>query len=186
VLEVLQILSNVLAALVVAAVAVLLIREAIAENSVLAASLGCFGVILCCVGWGAVAAVREVLVGVGLSRAWASGLYCAVLILATLVIVGMLQDDLKIGRAKREAEEEKRLGKKCPTCGTRGLAVVDSKTRSFDTTSTETRTTRHYDADNNFTGTSEQDFELPTTGHETDRTYKCDSCGSRFTQRTTS
>lgn len=70
---------------------------------------------------------------------------------------------------------------KCPKCGSLFHSIVSSRTESYDTTETETRRVDHYNLDDERTGYSEHEIEVPVTRYYTVYTHRCDSCHHEWT-----
>ena len=70
---------------------------------------------------------------------------------------------------------------KCPSCKSRNTKIIAERTRSYNTTRTETRRHTHYDRKGKEAGYSETEYEVPDTDTDTDYTRKCSSCGHVWT-----
>ena len=68
----------------------------------------------------------------------------------------------------------------CPKCGSEAFHTA-SRSESYEMTETRTRRTDHYDADDNYKGYSETEYEAPTTAYFTVHDHTCDSCGHKWT-----
>jgi DNA-directed RNA polymerase subunit RPC12/RpoP len=70
--------------------------------------------------------------------------------------------------------------KQCPRCGSRHFTAFKEKYKSYDTTDTETKTIRHYSSDGEEVGTTEIDYEVPTTSSVKIKLLKCDRCSKKW------
>jgi hypothetical protein len=72
----------------------------------------------------------------------------------------------------------------CPKCKSVNHHVVDTSESSgtYETTETRTRETRRYNADGDYIGHEETDYEVPVTRHYSTTWYRheCKSCGHKW------